>query len=81
MDELCIYVQDKLPWCVLSIDNIVLIDVTGKGVSSELEAWREMLDSKGLKISKSKTEFIGYRFSNTGKEDDQNNSYIERRSI
>lgn len=37
---------------------IMLIDDTSEGVNTKLELWRNTLESKGFKISKSKTEYM-----------------------
>jgi len=37
MDELTKGIQDELPWCMLFVDDIVLIDETREGVNGELE--------------------------------------------
>lgn len=52
-------------------DVIVLIDETRKWVSSRLEAWREALESRGFKISRSKTIYMDCRFNNTRKQDNR----------
>ena len=42
---------------------IVLIDETKSGVNAKLDVWREILESKGFKISRTKREYIKYNFS------------------
>ena len=37
MDELTKAIQDELPWCMLFIDDIVLIDEIREGVNGKLE--------------------------------------------
>ena len=58
MDELTKHIQDDVPWCMLFADDIVLIDETKSGVNVKLDVWREVLESKGFKISRTKTEYI-----------------------
>ncbi|XP_070026013.1 uncharacterized protein [Nicotiana sylvestris] len=48
---------------MLFIDDIVLIDETGAGVNERLEVWRQTLESKGFKLSRSKTEYLECKFS------------------
>ena len=43
--------------------NIVLIGESPEEVNGRLEEWREALKSKGLRISRSKTEYIEYDFA------------------
>ena len=63
LDELTKEIQDEVPWCMLFADDIVLIDKTSAGLSSELEQWRHTLESKGFIVSRSKTEYLKCEFS------------------
>ncbi|KAM2452819.1 hypothetical protein PS2_010187 [Malus domestica] len=47
-------------------DDIVLIDETQEGVNAKLNLWREVLESKGLRLSRSKTEYMECKFSANG---------------
>ena len=42
MDELTRGIQDELPWCMLFVDDIFLIDETRVGVNTKLERWRDL---------------------------------------
>ena len=56
---------------MLFADDIVLIDETKSGVNAKLDVWREVQESKGFKISRTKTEYMKYNFGgrkNTNKE-------------
>ncbi|KAJ7957409.1 Retrovirus-related Pol polyprotein LINE-1 [Quillaja saponaria] len=55
MDELTYNIQDRAPWCMLFADDIVLVDETREGLNSKLEMWRNALESKGLRLSRTKT--------------------------
>ncbi|KAM1798712.1 hypothetical protein ACFX12_032753 [Malus domestica] len=66
MDELTGHIQDEIPWCMLFADDIVLIDETQEGVNAKLNLWREVLESKGLRLSRSKTEYMECKFSANG---------------
>ena len=44
-------------------DDRVLIDETKSRVNAKLDVWRDVLKSKGFKISMTKTEYIKYIFS------------------
>jgi len=37
MDELTIWTQDEIPWCMSFADDIVLIDETREGANTKLE--------------------------------------------
>ncbi|KAM2027650.1 hypothetical protein ACFX1T_019911 [Malus domestica] len=61
---------DDIPievWKVLGETNdIVLIDETQEGVNAKLNLWREMLESKGLRLSRSKTKYMECKFNANG---------------
>ncbi|OIT39959.1 histone deacetylase 14 [Nicotiana attenuata] len=63
MDALTHHIRGDVPWCMLFADDIVLIDETRDGVNERLEVWRQTLESKGFKLSRSKTEYLEYKFS------------------
>ena len=65
MDELTKDIQEEVPWCMLFADDIVLIDETREGVNTKLELWRNTLESKGFKLSRSKTEYMECKFDPT----------------
>ena len=47
------------------MDDIVLLDETCDGVYAKLKVWRQMLESKGFKLSKTKTKNLECKFSDT----------------
>ena len=63
LDELTKEIQDEVPRCMLFADDIVLIDETSARLSGKLELWRHTLESKGFRLSKSKTEYLKCEFS------------------
>jgi len=63
MDELTRGIQNEIPWCMLFVDDIVLIDESREGVNRKLELWRDTLEDKGFSLSRSKTEYLHCRFS------------------
>jgi hypothetical protein len=50
-------------------DDVVLVDETRAGVNGKLEMWKDTLESKGFRISRTKTEYMMCDFSTTGHED------------
>ncbi|XP_060184057.1 uncharacterized protein LOC132613816 isoform X1 [Lycium barbarum] len=68
MDRLTRQIQGEVPWCMLFADDIVLIDETRSGVNAKLEDWRHTLESKGFKLSRTKTEYLECKFSETPQE-------------
>ncbi|MES8240490.1 reverse transcriptase domain-containing protein, partial [Cutibacterium acnes] len=63
MDELTRHIQEEVPWCMLFTDDVVLIDETREGVNAKLELWRGVLELKGFRISRTKTEYMECKFS------------------
>nr|XP_016442419.1 PREDICTED: uncharacterized protein LOC107767837 [Nicotiana tabacum] len=70
MDALTHHTQMEVPWCMLFVDDIVLIDETRGGINEELEVWRQVLEFKGFKLSRTKTEYLEYKFSDVTREAD-----------
>ncbi|KAF3621927.1 putative F-box protein-like [Capsicum annuum] len=48
--------------------DVVLIDETRGGVNDELEIWRPTLESKGFRLSRTKTEYLECKFSDVSQE-------------
>jgi Reverse transcriptase (RNA-dependent DNA polymerase) len=63
MDEIIKNVQGDIPWCILFVDDVVLIDGSRIGVNQKLELWRQTLESKGFKLSSTKTQYMRCQFS------------------
>ena len=51
-------VREDPPWCILYADDIVLIAESKLGLERKLEDWRYALESRGMKISRPKTEYF-----------------------
>ena len=63
MDELTRSIQKEVSWCMLFVDDIVLIDETWTKVNDRLETWRHALESNEFKLSRTKTEYLECKFS------------------
>ena len=64
MDEVTAHIQEEVPLCMLFAYDIVLVDKSRDGVNPILKRWREeALESKGIKISGTKTEYMVCKFS------------------
>nr|XP_016432621.1 PREDICTED: uncharacterized protein LOC107759246 [Nicotiana tabacum] len=63
MDALTHHIQGEVPWCMLFADGIVLIDKSRVGVNERLEIWRQALESKDFKLSRTKMEYLECKFS------------------
>jgi hypothetical protein len=54
---------------MLFADDVVLVDESREGVNRKLEFWRQTLESKGFRISRTKTEYMRCDFGTTINED------------
>ncbi|XP_060202855.1 uncharacterized protein LOC132631279 [Lycium barbarum] len=71
MDALTSHIQGEVPWCMLFVDDIVLIDELRSGVNARLEVWRQTLESKSFKLSRTQTEYLECKFSNGSQVEDE----------
>jgi len=55
---------------MLFANDIVLIDESRGGVNNKLEVWRQILESKGLRFSRSKTEYLECKFCELRQKDE-----------
>ncbi|KAG2576562.1 hypothetical protein PVAP13_6NG030383 [Panicum virgatum] len=44
MDEVTRDIQGEIPWCMLFVDDVVLVDESRAGVNRKLELWRRTLE-------------------------------------
>jgi hypothetical protein len=54
---------------MLFADDVMLIDKSRIGVNQKLELWRQTLESKGFRLSRTKTEYMMYQFSGENLDD------------
>ena len=47
-------------------DDIALVDETRAGVNAKLELWRQTLESRGFRLSRTKIEYMECKFSKQG---------------
>ncbi|XP_070022256.1 uncharacterized protein [Nicotiana sylvestris] len=64
----CLEAKGEVPWCMLFADDIVLIDETRGGIKERFDVWRQTFESKGLKLSKTKTKNLECNFSAKSRE-------------
>ncbi|GJW87601.1 retrovirus-related pol polyprotein LINE-1 [Tanacetum coccineum] len=76
LDELSRGIQESIPWCLIFADDIVLVSDTPDGLNRRLEQWREMLENKGLRVSRKKTKYMRCDFNRN--ENDQNEEAVIR---
>ena len=58
MDRLMDEVRREPPWTMLFADDIVICEETREEVERRLESWRYALERRGMKVSRSKTEYL-----------------------
>ena len=67
MDRLTDEVRREPPWTMLFADDIVICEETREEVEQRLESWRYALERKGMKLSRSKTKYLGINGRNDNK--------------
>ena len=60
MEELGRRIIEPAPWDLLFADDIVIISNTREGLQQKIERWRRVLEDRGLKMSRKKTEYMVY---------------------
>ena len=58
MDRLTDEVRRERPWTMLFADDIVICEETREEVEQRLESWKYALERRGMKVSRSKTEYL-----------------------
>ncbi|KAK3550616.1 hypothetical protein QTP70_000689 [Hemibagrus guttatus] len=58
MDQLLEEVRQESPWTMMFADDIVICSESREQVEENLERWRFALERRGMKVSRSKTEYM-----------------------
>ncbi|KAK3567931.1 hypothetical protein QTP86_027283, partial [Hemibagrus guttatus] len=58
MDQLSEVVRQESPWTMMFADDIVICSESREQVEENLERWRFALERRGMKVSRSKTEYM-----------------------
>ncbi|KAK3570621.1 hypothetical protein QTP86_023816, partial [Hemibagrus guttatus] len=58
MDQLSEEVRQESPWTMMFADDIVIRSESREQVEENLERWRFVLERRGMKVSRSKTEYM-----------------------
>ncbi|KAK3561878.1 hypothetical protein QTP86_017458 [Hemibagrus guttatus] len=58
MDQLSEEVRQESPWTMMFADDIVICNESREQVEENLERWRFALERRGMKVSRSKTEYM-----------------------
>ena len=67
MDKLTEDISKDAPWDMLFADDIVLSRQNHRELKDDLEIWRNALERRSLKVSRSKTEYLKAGDVNDGK--------------
>ncbi|GJW88533.1 hypothetical protein Tco_0163873 [Tanacetum coccineum] len=57
--------EEDILWCMIFVDDIVLVSELAEGLNDRLENWRGALEANGLRVSREKTEYLRCDFSNS----------------
>ncbi|XP_071718859.1 uncharacterized protein [Rutidosis leptorrhynchoides] len=74
LDELSRGIQERIPWCLIFADDIVLVSESKEELNRRLEQWRVALEGNGLKISRQKTEYLRCDFDRNNDDQDDGGS-------
>ena len=58
MDVLTDPIRRRAPWNMMYADDVALLNETKVEAERELEIWRDALEKRGLRVSRSKTEYL-----------------------
>ena len=58
MDRLTDEVRQESPWTMMFADDIVICSESREEVEEKLERWRFVLERRGMRVSRSKTEYM-----------------------
>ena len=50
MDAVPRDIQGDIPWCMLFVYDVVLLDGSWRGVNRKLEVWRQTLELRGFRL-------------------------------
>ena len=66
MDRLTDKPRREAPWTMLFADDIVICEETREEVERRLKSWKYALERRGMKVSRSKTEYLCINGENNG---------------
>ena len=78
MNKLMEDIRKDAPWDMLFGDDIVLSRQKHRELENDLEMWRNALGRRGLKVSRSKTEYLKAGYVNDGEESKLQGEKIKR---
>ncbi|XP_026435115.1 uncharacterized protein LOC113332823 [Papaver somniferum] len=69
LDQVTKDILGEISWCMLFADDVARIGESKQEVEGKLELWRQTLESKGFRLSRTKTEYLKCAFDETGRDD------------
>ena len=57
-DKLTGEVSNEAPWSMIFTDDMVLVRVIREEIEQDLERWRNSLERRGIKVSRTKTDYL-----------------------
>ncbi|XP_047492429.1 uncharacterized protein LOC125041485 [Penaeus chinensis] len=70
MDCMTEVVQREAPWDMLFADDVVVCGKTKEEVELRLELWRNAMETRGMRVSRQKTEYLKMKVGEEDEEDD-----------
>ncbi|XP_026451240.1 uncharacterized protein LOC113351475 [Papaver somniferum] len=67
LDQVTREIQGEIPWCMIFADDVALIGNSKEDVEEKLELWCKTLESKGFKLSRTKTDYLKCDISDSGR--------------
>ena len=58
MDRLTDEIRQESPWTMMFVDDIVICSLSREEVEESLERWGQSLERRGIKVRRSKMEYI-----------------------
>lgn len=71
LDELTNTIQDEVLWCMLFVDDIVVVEEIRERINQKFELQKSTLECKGFRISNRMIEYMHWRFSQHEKKEDK----------
>nr|XP_027233168.1 uncharacterized protein LOC113824612 [Penaeus vannamei] len=78
MDVLSEGIREDAPWTMLFADDIVLVCNTKESLRDKLSQWKRALENRGLKISRTKSEYLSFNYFEEENGVDMDDEIIKR---
>ncbi len=78
MDVISEGIREEAPWIMLFADDIVLVCKTKAELRIKLSQWKKALEDRGLKISRTKTEYLSFNDFEDGSEMKMDDEIIKK---